>query len=53
MALVNEMNVCEFVPLPLAARICGVSSFGLMMTINYAGVTTPYTMGMLSGNVPE
>jgi FtsP/CotA-like multicopper oxidase with cupredoxin domain len=29
------------------------ASFGLMMTVNYEGVSTPYTMGMLSGNVPE
>jgi FtsP/CotA-like multicopper oxidase with cupredoxin domain len=29
------------------------ASFGLMMTVNYEGVSTPYTVGMLSGNVPE
>jgi len=29
------------------------ASMGMMMTIDYAGVTTPYTMGSGSGNVPE
>jgi FtsP/CotA-like multicopper oxidase with cupredoxin domain len=29
------------------------ASMGMSMTINYAGISTPYTMGMSSGNVPE
>jgi FtsP/CotA-like multicopper oxidase with cupredoxin domain len=29
------------------------AAMGMMMTINYAGVTTPYTMGSRSGNIPE
>jgi FtsP/CotA-like multicopper oxidase with cupredoxin domain len=29
------------------------ASMGMMMTIGYAGITTPYTMGSRSGNVPE
>ena len=33
MAFVNEMNVCELTPLPCAEWICGVVSFGRMMTI--------------------
>ena len=29
------------------------ASFGMSMTINYAGISTPYEMGSRSGNVPE
>lgn len=29
------------------------ASMGMMMTVNYAGITTPYEMGTRSGNVPE
>jgi hypothetical protein len=29
------------------------ASMGMMMTVNYAGVWTPFTMGSASGNVPE
>jgi FtsP/CotA-like multicopper oxidase with cupredoxin domain len=29
------------------------ASFGMSMTVNYAGVSTPYEMGSRSGNVPE
>jgi FtsP/CotA-like multicopper oxidase with cupredoxin domain len=29
------------------------ASHGMSLTINYEGITTPYTMGMKSGNVPE
>jgi FtsP/CotA-like multicopper oxidase with cupredoxin domain len=29
------------------------AEFGLSMTINYAGITTPYAMGSRSGNMPE
>jgi FtsP/CotA-like multicopper oxidase with cupredoxin domain len=29
------------------------AAFGLTMTIDYAGVTTPYAMGTRSGNMPE
>ena len=29
------------------------ASFGMSMTINYAGITTPFEMGSRSGNVPE
>ena len=33
MAFVNEMKVCELTPVPCADVICGVVSFGRMMTI--------------------
>lgn len=29
------------------------ASMGMSMTVNYAGITTPFTMGSRSGNVPE
>jgi FtsP/CotA-like multicopper oxidase with cupredoxin domain len=29
------------------------ASMGMSMTINYAGISTPYTMGTSSGNVPD
>jgi hypothetical protein len=29
------------------------ASFGMSMTINYVGITTPFEMGSRSGNVPE
>ncbi len=29
------------------------ASFGMSMTVNYAGITTPFEMGSRSGNVPE
>ena len=29
------------------------ASFGMSMTINYAGITTPFEMGSRSGNMPE
>ena len=29
------------------------AAMGMSMTIDYAGVTTPFTMGAASGNVPE
>jgi hypothetical protein len=29
------------------------ASHGMSLTINYEGITTPFTMGMRSGNVPE
>jgi FtsP/CotA-like multicopper oxidase with cupredoxin domain len=29
------------------------ASFGMSMTVNYVGVSTPYEMGSRSGNVPE
>jgi hypothetical protein len=29
------------------------AEFGLSMTVNYAGITTPYEMGTRSGNLPE
>jgi FtsP/CotA-like multicopper oxidase with cupredoxin domain len=29
------------------------ASMGMSMSINYAGITTPYEMGMHSGNIPE
>jgi FtsP/CotA-like multicopper oxidase with cupredoxin domain len=29
------------------------ASFGMSMTVDYAGITTPFTMGSRSGNMPE
>jgi FtsP/CotA-like multicopper oxidase with cupredoxin domain len=29
------------------------AAFGMSMTVNYAGITTPFEMGSRSGNVPE
>ena len=29
------------------------AAMGMSMTIDYAGITTPFTMGVASGNVPE
>jgi Multicopper oxidase len=29
------------------------AAMGMSMTIDYVGVTTPFTMGAESGNVPE
>jgi FtsP/CotA-like multicopper oxidase with cupredoxin domain len=29
------------------------AAMGMSMTIDYAGVTTPFTMGSQSGNIPE
>ncbi len=29
------------------------ASFGMSLTINYTGISTPYEMGSRSGNVPE
>ena len=29
------------------------AGFGMTMTVNYAGVSTPFEMGSRSGNMPE
>jgi FtsP/CotA-like multicopper oxidase with cupredoxin domain len=29
------------------------AAYGMSLTVNYAGVSTPYEMGSRSGNVPE
>jgi hypothetical protein len=29
------------------------AAYGLMTMVDYVGVTTPYTMGTRSGNMPE
>src|SRR5438270_176128 len=37
----------------LHCHVLGHAVAGMMMTINYEGISTPYTMGTDSGNVPE
>jgi FtsP/CotA-like multicopper oxidase with cupredoxin domain len=37
----------------LHCHVLGHAAAGMSMTINYAGVSTPFTMGTRSGNVPE
>lgn len=37
----------------LHCHVLGHAAAGMSMTINYDGVTTPFTMGSRSGNVPE
>ena len=37
----------------LHCHVLGHAGNGMSMTINYAGISTPYTMGTGSGNVPE
>jgi FtsP/CotA-like multicopper oxidase with cupredoxin domain len=37
----------------LHCHVLAHASHGMSLTINYEGITTPFTMGMRSGNVPE
>lgn len=37
----------------LHCHVLGHAVAGMSMTVNYAGISTPYTMGTDSGNVPE
>ncbi|TMD10819.1 MAG: hypothetical protein E6J00_14945 [Chloroflexi bacterium] len=37
----------------LHCHVLGHAVAGMMMTINYEGISTPYSMGTDSGNVPE
>jgi FtsP/CotA-like multicopper oxidase with cupredoxin domain len=37
----------------LHCHVLGHAAHGMSMTINYEGISTPFTMGMHSGNVPE
>ncbi len=37
----------------LHCHILGHAAHGMSMTVNYEGISTPFTMGMRSGNIPE
>jgi FtsP/CotA-like multicopper oxidase with cupredoxin domain len=37
----------------LHCHVLGHAAHGMSMTINYEGITTPFTMGMRSRNIPE
>ena len=37
----------------LHCHVLGHAVDGMSMTINYQGISTPFTMGARSGNVPE
>lgn len=37
----------------LHCHILGHAAHGMSMTVNYEGISTPFAMGMRSGNVPE
>jgi len=37
----------------LHCHVLGHAVAGMSMTINYQGISTPFTMGVRSGNVPE
>ena len=37
----------------LHCHVLGHASHGMSMTINYEGISTPFTMGSRSGNIPE
>lgn len=37
----------------LHCHVLGHAAAGMSMTMNYEGVSTPFSMGLLSGNIPE
>ena len=53
MAAMVNVGMAEYDGVDLPRRKRKRAGMGMMMTINYHGVYTPFEMGTRSGNMPE